>query len=132
MYKAKFEDNVMLIGLSDPVQKTLAAMKFNHVELFRLIENFAQNLLGEKQSGAVRLENQDTKAVIDLDISWNTEAKEVTLIITGINLAEAKPEDLNTQPTGPTIDFNKFLEEEMGVPSGTGGIPIPSFPCEQK
>ncbi len=116
MYKTKFEDNLVVIGMEESVLKSLGERKFNYMEIFRLIENFSQQLLGPRKNGPVRLENEDTRAQIDIDIQWNEKDKEASIHIVDVNLSQTdNGRDPHSKRT--KFDFTPPPEENPGQES---------------
>ena len=99
MYTTKFEDRPVDIDMEVSLQKSLAEQGVNPVEIFRLIESFVDKLLVTKAAGEVRLENADTAATIDLDITW-VEGAAIKLQVVDVNLNKA----INEKPRSGAKD----------------------------
>lgn len=111
MFKTKYEDNSVTIGIEEKTLKSLAEQRFNHLEIFRLIESFAQKLLASGEDGEVSLKNDDTGATIDITVEWNKDAKEVSIEVVDVDLKQVDSSKLRNLPRGAKVDLNKPASE---------------------
>ncbi len=94
MFKTKFEDNELTVTIDEQAQKKMMMKGINPVEVFRLIESFAQKILTSKKNELIQLTNEDTGASLELDVQWQNET-EASVNVTLVNLdnltVEEKP-----------------------------------------
>ena len=112
MFKTKFEDNELTIIIEEAAQKQMMMKGINPVEVFRLIESFAQKILTSKKDELIQLTNEDTGASLELDVKWQNKT-EATVNVTVVNLdklnLEEKPRsklnlgEFPTEPVTPQI-----------------------------
>ena len=115
MFKTKFEDNEVNIFMSKEIVEMLTNSGVNYVEVFRLIESFSQKLLVKGEDGEIRMENDDTRATIDLNVKWDLEAKKVQIDVVEVNLNGMGPRDMPKMPSGAKVDLGQSAStmEEM-------------------
>lgn len=92
MFKTKFEDNELTVNIAEPAQKEMMLKGINPVEVFRLIESFAQKILTSKKDELIQLTNEDTGASLELDVKWLSET-EASVNVTVINLDQLKTDE---------------------------------------
>ncbi len=107
MFKTKFEDNEVNIFMSKEIVEMLTNSGVNYVEVFRLIESFSQKLLVKGEDGEIRMENDDTRATIDLNVKWDVEAKKVQIDVVSVNLNGMGPRDMPKMPNGARVDLGQ-------------------------
>jgi len=107
MFKTKFEDNEVNIFMSRETVEMLTNSGVNYVEVFRLIESFCQKLLVKGEDGEIRMENDDTRATIDLNVKWDVEAKKVQIDVVAVNLNGMGPRDMPKMPNGARVDLGQ-------------------------
>lgn len=112
MYTTKFENSEVKIEMAEKAEQNLGRFGISDIEIYRLIESFAQKLLASKSSGSVRLENEDTKATIDIDIRWHGD-KEAVIEVQNIDLNRVNNETLSNRPQGAMFDFNAPPEGQV-------------------
>lgn len=110
MFKTKFEDNEVNISMKKETIDQLNKSGVSYVEVFRLIESFAQKLLVSKEDGEIRLENDDTRASIDIDIKWDKPAKQVKMDVVEVNLNDMGPRDMPKMPNGARVDLGQSID----------------------
>lgn len=114
-FKTKAEDYQVVIGVEEKLLERMKEERTNHLEIFRLIESFAQKLLESQAVGEVRLSNDDTLASIDLDIERKETEKEMSITIVDVDLKKVKKEDLDNRTRGSKLDLSQ--PEEMAAGS---------------
>lgn len=122
MFKTKFEDNEVNIFMNKETVEMLTSSGVNYVEVFRLIESFAQKLLVKGEDGEIRMENDDTRATIDLNVKWDVEAKKVQIDVVAVDLNNMGPRDMPKMPNGAKIDLGQSadsMEEQIPTSSET-------------
>ncbi len=92
MFKTKFEDNELTVNIDEPAQKEMMLRGINPVEVFRLIESFAQKILTSKTDELIQLTNEDTGASLELDVKWLSKT-EAAVNVTVINLDQLKTDE---------------------------------------
>jgi hypothetical protein len=102
-----FEDFTVNIDIEKKTMEVLAEQRFNHMELFRLIESFAQKLTASRKNESIRLRNEDTNATIDMDILWKEKNKEVSIAIVGVHLNQADTAGLGRHSKEARFDFSQ-------------------------
>ena len=113
-FTTKIDDIEITIDMSTELIKELGEQKVNFIEVYRLIESFAHKLLENKQDSELRLENEDTKAFINLDIKWETEQKVMAKVL-DVDLKQVDKDGLPVRPKAAKFDFGaveKEIEEE--------------------
>jgi len=114
-FTTKIDDIDISIDMSTELIKELGAQKVNFLEVYRLIESFAHNLLENKKDSELRLENEDTKAFINLDIKWE-EKQKVMVKVLDVDLKQVDQEGLPVRPKAAKFDFGaveKEIEKEI-------------------
>ncbi|EAT16887.1 hypothetical protein [Desulfuromonas acetoxidans] len=109
-FTTKIDDVEVSIDMTRELIEELGAQKVNFLEVYRLIESFAHNLLENKNDSELRLENEDTKAFIDLDIKWQDE-KMVKVKILDVDMKQVDQEGLPVRPKDAKFDFGKIEQE---------------------
>lgn len=113
-FTTRINDIDITIDMSKELIQELAAQKVNFLEVYRLIESFAHKLLENRHDSELRLENDDTKAFIDLDIKWQEQQK-VMVKVLDVDLKQVDPEGLPVRPKAAKFDFGAIeeaIEEE--------------------
>ena len=110
MFKTKFEDNEVNIAMKKEIVEQLTKSGINYVEVFRLIESFAQKMLVPGQDSELRLENDDTRAAIDIDVKWDLKAKKVQMDIISVDLNNMGPRDTPKMPKGAKVDLGQSID----------------------
>jgi len=114
MFKTKFEDNEVNISMKKETVEQLNQSGISYVEVFRLIESFAQKLLVSGEDGQLSMENEETQAKIDIDIKWNKEAKTVQIDVVDVNLNNQGPRDMPKMPKDARIDLGQSGSQMAG------------------
>ena len=107
MFKSKFEDNEVDISMKKETIEQLTQNGINYIEVFRLIESFAQKLLVTREDTELRMENEDTQATIDIAITWDTEAKKVQIDVQDVNLNKMAPKEMPSMPKGSKVNLTQ-------------------------
>ena len=113
-FTTKIDDVEVSIDMTRELIDDLGAQKINFLEVYRLIESFAHKLLENKEDSELRLENEDTKAFINLDIAWQGKQK-VMVRILDVDMKQVDHEGLPVRPKAAKFDFGameKEIEEE--------------------
>ncbi len=105
MFKSKFEDNEVDISMKKETIEQLTQNGINYIEVFRLIESFAQKLLVTREDTELRMENEDTQATIDIAITWDAEAKKVQIDVQDVNLNKMVPKEMPSMPKGSKVNL---------------------------
>ncbi len=109
-YTTKINDIEISIDMSTELIKELGAQKVNFIEVYRLIESFAHKLMENKQDSELRLENEDTKAFINLDLKWETEQKVMATVIE-VDLKQVDKDGLPVRPRAAKFNFGAVEKE---------------------
>lgn len=108
-FTTKIDDIDLTIDMSKELINELGAQKVNFLEVYRLIESFAHKLLENKNDNELRLENEDTKAFITLDIKWE-EKQKVMVKILEVDLKQVDHEGLPIRPKAAKFDLGAVEE----------------------
>lgn len=117
MFKSKFEDNEVDISMKKETIEQLTQNGINYIEVFRLIESFAQKLLVTREDTELRMENEDTQATIDIAITWDHEAKKVQIDVQGVNLNKMTPKEMPSMPKGSKVNLAQSGAEPNQQPA---------------
>ena len=109
-FTTKINDIDITIDMTKELIIELGAQKVNFLEVYRLIESFSHKLLENKNDSELRLENDDTKAFIDLDIKWE-EKQKVMIKVLDVDLKQVDQEGLPIRPKAAKFDFGAIEEE---------------------
>ncbi len=107
MFKTKFEDNEVNIAMDKETVEKLNNSGVSYVEVFRLIESFAQKILVNGEDGEIRMENDDTRASIDINIKWDKPAKKIQIDVVAVDLNNMGPRDMPKMPSGAKVDLGQ-------------------------
>lgn len=109
-FTTKIDETEITIDMNRELIAELGAQKVNFLEVYRLIESFAHKLLENKEDSELRLENEDTKAFILLDIKWESKQK-VMVQILEVDLKQVDEEGLPIRPKSAKFDFGTVEAE---------------------
>lgn len=113
-FTTKVDDIDITIDMSRELINELGGQKVNFLEVYRLIESFSHKLLENKEDSELRLDNEDTKAFINLDIKWE-EKQKVMVRVLDVDLKQVDPEGIPIRPKTAKFDFGAIdsaIEEE--------------------
>lgn len=114
VFTTRINDIDISMDMSKELINELGAQKVNFLEVYRLIESFSHKLLENRNDSELRLENEDTKAFINLDIKWE-EPQKVMVKILEVDLKQVDPDGLPVRPRAAKFDFGAIesaIEEE--------------------